>query len=206
MIVKQLPVGLIQTNCYLVGCEETKEGVIIDPGAEEERILAEVENAGLTIKYILNTHAHFDHILANGPLVEATGAPLAIHPLELPMLRAGGGATSFGLEIPPGPEPNIELKEGDTITFGTHTFQVLFTPGHTVGHVSFYEAKAGIIFDGDVLFAGGIGRVDLPGGDYETLMTSINEKLMVLPDETTVCSGHGPITTIGQERMSNPWL
>jgi len=206
LIVKQLPVGPIQTNCYIVGCEETKEGVIIDPGAEEDRILAEVENAGLTIKYILNTHAHFDHILANGPLVEATGAPLAIHPLELPMLRAGGGAASFGLEIPPGPDPDIRLKEGDTITFGTHTFQVLFTPGHTIGHVSFYEAQVGIVFDGDVLFAGGIGRVDLPGGDHETLMTSINEKLMILPDETTVCSGHGPITTIGRERMSNPWL
>jgi glyoxylase-like metal-dependent hydrolase (beta-lactamase superfamily II) len=98
------------------------------------------------------------------------------------------------------------LAEGDTLAFGTHTLQVLFTPGHTPGHVSFYEAKAGIVFDGDVLFAGGIGRTDLPGGDYETLMASINEKLMVLPDEIVVCSGHGPITTIGQERVSNPWL
>ncbi|NJN97320.1 MAG: MBL fold metallo-hydrolase, partial [Anaerolineales bacterium] len=98
------------------------------------------------------------------------------------------------------------LAEGDTISFGTYTFQVLFTPGHTIGHVSFYEASAGIIFDGDVLFAGGIGRTDLPGGDYETLIASINDKLMTLPDETVVCSGHGPITTIGRERASNPWL
>ncbi len=206
MLVKQLPVGSIQTNCYIVGCEETKEGVVIDPGDEAERILAEVEESGLTIKYVLNTHAHFDHILANAELVEATGAPLAIHPLELPMLRENGGAAMFGLDAARSPEPDMELAEGDIITFGTHTFQVLFTPGHTVGHVSFYEGNTGIIFDGDVLFAGGIGRVDLPGGDYETLMNSINEKLMVLPDETAVCSGHGPVTTIGRERVSNPWL
>ena len=125
MLVKQLPVGAIQTNCYIVGCEETKEGVIIDPGDEAERILAEVEETGLTIKYILNTHAHFDHIMANKELVETIGVPLAIHPLELPMLRENGGATFFGLEAPPSPEPDMELAEGDTITFGTHTFEVL---------------------------------------------------------------------------------
>jgi glyoxylase-like metal-dependent hydrolase (beta-lactamase superfamily II) len=206
LIVKQLPLGAIQTNCYIVGCPETGEGVVIDPGDEAGRILAEIEKEGLTIKYILNTHAHFDHIMANGEMVMATGAPLALHPLDLPLLRQNGGATFFGLDAPPSPEPDIELAEGDTITFGQHTFEVLFTPGHTPGHVSFYEAETGVIFDGDVLFAGGMGRVDLPGGDYETLMNSINEKLMVLPDDTTVCSGHGPITTIGRERASNPWL
>lgn len=205
-IFRQLPVGPIQTNCYIAGCEETKEGVVIDPGAEAERILSEVKALGLTIKYILNTHAHFDHILANGPLVKATRAPLALHPLDLPLLRQNGGAAWFGLEADPSPEPDLTLAEGGTITFGIHTFQILFTPGHTPGHISFYEAKAGIVFDGDVLFAGGIGRTDLPGGNYETLLTSINEKLMILPDETIVCSGHGPITTIGRERSSNPWL
>jgi glyoxylase-like metal-dependent hydrolase (beta-lactamase superfamily II) len=206
LIVKQLPVGPIQTNCYVAGCEETGEGVIIDPGDEAGRILAEVEAAGLTIKYVLNTQALFDHILANGPVVEATGAPLALHPLDLPLLREKGGAEFFGIEAPPSPEPKIELAEGQTLSFGNYTFQILFTPGHTPGHVSFYEANAGVIFDGDVLFAGGIGRTDLPGGDYETLMHSIQEKLMVLPDETVVCSGHGPVTTIGQERAGNPWL
>jgi glyoxylase-like metal-dependent hydrolase (beta-lactamase superfamily II) len=189
-----------------VGCEETKEGVVIDPGDEPERILAETKKDGLTIKYILNTHAHFDHILANEALMKATGAPLAIHPLDVPLLQTGGGAAAFGMSVPPGPEPDILLAEGDTISFGVHTFQVLFTPGHTLGHVSFYEPNSGIIFDGDVLFAGGIGRVDLPGGDYETLLNSINEKLMTLPDKTIVCSGHGPVTTIGQERATNPWL
>jgi glyoxylase-like metal-dependent hydrolase (beta-lactamase superfamily II) len=204
--VIQLPVGSIQTNCYIAGCEETGEGVVIDPGDEAERILAEVKRLGLTIKHILNTHAHFDHIMANGPLVKATGAPLAIHPLDLPLLRQNGGAQLFGLDAPASPEPDLELAEGDTIEFGMHRFQVLFTPGHTPGHVSFYEAAEGIIFDGDVLFAGGIGRTDLPGGDHETLLNSINEKLMVLPDETVVCSGHGPVTTIGRERAANPWL
>ena len=206
MLVKQLPVGPIQTNCYLAGCEKTKEGVVIDPGDEADRILAVVKELGLTIKYILNTHAHFDHVMANKALVEATGAPLALHPLDLPLLRQNGGAAFFGLEVPPSPDPDMELAEGDTISFGEHTFAVLFTPGHTPGHVSFYEAATGIVFDGDVLFASGIGRTDLPGGDYETLLASITEKLMVLPDETVVCSGHGPVTTIGQERASNPWL
>jgi hydroxyacylglutathione hydrolase len=206
LIIKQLPVGPIQANCYVVGCEQTKEGVVIDPGDEAERILAEIENEGLTIKYILNTHAHFDHIQANGPLVEATGAPLALHPLDLPLLSAGGGGSVFGLVGETSPEPDLELAEGDTIDFGQHTLQVLFTPGHTAGHVSFYEAQEGVVFDGDVLFAGGIGRADLPGGNYETLMASINDKLMILPDETVVCSGHGPATTIGRERATNPWL
>lgn len=206
MIVKQLPLGPIQTNCYIAGCEETKEGVIIDPSAEPEQIMAEIEHLGLTVKYVLLTHAHFDHMMANAGVIEATGAPLALHPLDLPLLRNNGGASFFGVRVPQSPEPDMELAEGDTITFGTHTLEVLFTPGHTPGHVSFYEANVGIIFDGDVLFASGIGRTDLPGGDYETLMTSINEKLMVLPDETYVCSGHGPVTTIGRERQTNPWL
>lgn len=206
MIIKQLSVGQVGTNCYLAGCEESRAGVVIDPGDEAEYILAEVKALGLTIKYILNTHAHFDHIMANGALVKATQATLAIHPLELPLLRQNGGAALFGLMAPPSPEPDLLLAEGDTLTFGTHTFQVLFTPGHTPGHVSFYEAEAKVIFDGDVLFASGIGRTDLPGGDYETLMASINDKLMILPDETVVYSGHGPVTTIGRERATNPWL
>jgi len=206
MLIKQLTVGQVQTNCYIAGCETTHEGVVIDPGDEAERILAEVKKMGLTIKYILNTHAHFDHIMANGPMVKATGAPLAIHPLELPLLHQKGGAAMFGLSAPSSPEPDIMLAEGDTISFGQYTFQVLFTPGHTVGHVSFYEPTAGVIFDGDVLFAQGIGRTDFPGGNHKTLLTSIYEKLMVLPDETVVYSGHGPVTTIGDERVSNPWL
>jgi len=206
MIVKQLPVGPIQTNCYIAGCEDTHEGVVIDPGDDAPAILAMIKELNLTIKYILNTHAHFDHIMANAPLVQALQVPLALHPLDLPLLRQNGGAALFGMQAPPSPEPDMSLAEGDTICFGTHEFQVIFTPGHTPGHVSFYEPNANIIFDGDVLFAGGIGRTDLPGGNYADLMQTIKEKLMVLPDETVVCSGHGPVTTIGQERTQNPWL
>ena len=206
MIIVQLPVGSLQANCYIAGCETTKAGVIIDPGDEADRILEAVEAQGLAVAHILLTHAHFDHIAACAAVAEATGAPLSMHKDDLPLLEAGGGAVWWGLPMPVYKEPDIWLEEGDTISFGSHTFRVLFTPGHAPGHISFYEAEAGVIFDGDVLFAGGIGRTDLPGGSYELLLESISEKLMLLPDKTVVCSGHGPATTIGQERANNPFL
>jgi hydroxyacylglutathione hydrolase len=207
VIVKSLSVGIIQTNCYIVGCEETGAGAIIDPGGEAERIFDEVEELSLVIKYILNTHAHFDHVGGNADLVIATGASLAIHPLELPLLRTRGGAAFFGLfDVRQSPDPDVELQEGDILEVGKLRLEVLFTPGHTPGHVSFYERQAGVVFDGDVLFASGIGRTDLPGGDYDTLMRSIHEKLLTLPDETRIYSGHGPATTVGAERRGNPWL
>ena len=206
MIVVQIPVGPLQANCYVVGCKETKTGVIIDPGDEAERIMATVAEHELTIKYVLLTHAHFDHIAACADVAETTNAPVALHEDDLPLLKAGGGAVAWNFPKPKYKEPDIWLNEGDKITFGEHTFEVLFTPGHAQGHVSFYDREANIIFDGDVLFAGSIGRTDLPGGDFETLIESINQKLMILPDETIVCSGHGPTTTIGQERASNPFL
>ena len=205
MIVKQLTLGMVQTNCYLAGCEESGEGVIIDPADEAGLILTEVEKVGLTIKYVLNTHAHFDHSLANGDVVKATRAPLALHPLDLPLLRQNGGAAFFGMEVSASPEPDMELAEGDTISFGRYTLRVLFTPGHTPGHVSFYESSAAIIFDGDVLFAGGIGRTDLPGGDYDTLINSIRSKLFEFPDDVVIYPGHGPETTIGEEKINNPF-
>ncbi len=206
MIVKQLPVGPLQANCYIVGCEKTQAGVVIDPGDDAGHILQVINELGLNIDYVLLTHAHFDHINACSSVVNATQAPLALHPDDLPLLKSGGGATLFGLSMPDYIEPDLWLNEGDRITFGEHVFDVLFTPGHAPGHISFYEAGAKVIFDGDVLFAGGIGRTDLPGGNYHTLMNSIAEKLMTLPDEVLVYSGHGPKTTIGVERRSNPFL
>lgn len=206
MIVKTLPVGLTQANCYILGCEKTQTGAVIDPGAEGERILEEVEDSGLKISHVLLTHAHFDHIGAADQVVKATGAPLAIHPDDLPLLNMAGGATLFGLPAPPIPEPGIRLEAGQEIAVGELTLRVLHTPGHSPGHVSFYEAEQGAVFDGDVLFAQGIGRHDLPGGDLETLMRSIKQGLLALPDQTIVYSGHGPQTTIGRERSSNPWL
>jgi hydroxyacylglutathione hydrolase len=206
LIITTLPVGLIQTNCYVVGCEETKKGAVIDPGGHPERILAEVERQGLTVEYVLNTHAHFDHTDANGAIVAATGATLALHPGDLPLLKASGGATFFGMQAETSPLPDLELGDGDELAVGNLCFQVLHTPGHTPGHVCFYEATEGVLFDGDVLFYRGVGRTDLPGGSWAQLMDSIQRVLFALPDETAVYSGHGPATTIGQEKQLNPWL
>jgi hydroxyacylglutathione hydrolase len=206
LIITTLPVGLIQTNCYVVGCEETKEGAIIDPGGHPERILAEVERLGLTIRYVLDTHAHFDHTDANGAVVAATGATLALHPGDLPLLKASGGATFFGLQAETSPPPDLELADGDELAVGNLRFRVLHTPGHTPGHVCFYEESDGVLFDGDVLFYRGVGRTDLPGGSWPQLMDSIQRVLFALPDETAVYSGHGQATTIGQEKQLNPWL
>jgi hydroxyacylglutathione hydrolase len=206
LIVETLPVGLIQTNCYVIGCEETREGAIIDPGGHPERILAAVDRRDLTIKYVLNTHAHFDHTEANGEIVRATGAPLAIHPLDRPLLEAAGGAALFGLRADPGPPPDLELADGDELKIGKLRFQVLHTPGHTPGHVSFYEPEEKVLFDGDVLFHRGVGRADLEGGNWQQLMDSIRRVLFALPDETVVYSGHGGPTTIGEEKRLNPWL
>jgi hydroxyacylglutathione hydrolase len=206
LIIVPLPVGLIQTNCYIVGCEETREGAVIDPGGDPERILAEVEAHGLTIKYVLNTHAHFDHTDANGALVEATGATLALHPGDRRLLEMSGGAALFGLEAEPSPPPTLALHDGDELAMGKLRFRVLHTPGHTPGHVCFYEPDEGVLFDGDVLFYRGVGRTDLPGGNWTQLMDSIRRVLFRLPDETVVLSGHGPGTTIGEEKRLNPWL
>lgn len=205
MIVKTLPVGMTQANCYIVGCEQTKLGAIIDPGDEGKRILEAVDDSGLEITHVLLTHAHFDHIGAADEVVKATGAQLALHPQDLPLLNAGGGATFFGLPSPPIPDASLQLEADQEIAVGELTLRVLHTPGHSPGHVTFYEPNQGVIFDGDVLFAQGIGRADLPGGSYETLMRSI-QALLTLPDETAVYSGHGPATTIGRERVMNPWL
>ncbi|HSJ55082.1 MAG TPA: MBL fold metallo-hydrolase [Anaerolineae bacterium] len=206
MLVEILPVGMLQTNCYLAGCEETRAAVIIDPGGHPQRILGAVERHGLTVKYVLNTHGHFDHTDANKAIVEATGAPLAAHALERPLLQAAGGAAMFGLAGKAGPEPDIDLKDGDELVVGTLRFQVLHAPGHTPGHICFYEDTEKVLFDGDVLFYRGIGRADLPGGDPEQLLASIHRVLYTLPDETTVYSGHGQATTIGEEKRHNPWV
>ena len=204
--VLQLPLGPIQTNCFIVGDEETEDAVVIDPGWDASRVLAALVERQWQLKHVLLTHAHFDHIGAVADVVEATGAPLAIHPLELPLLRAKGGAAAFGLPIRPCPEPSVLLEAGQIIEAGQMRFKVLFVPGHTVGHVAFYEPRAKAVFSGDVLFNEGIGRTDFPGGDYSTLMRSIHEVLFALPDETAVYPGHGPATTIGAERAGNPFL
>ncbi len=202
----QLPVGPIQTNCYLVADEESKAAALIDPGGDAPHLLAMLAERQWHLNYVLLTHAHFDHIGAVAEIVEATHARLAVHPLELPLLRQRGGAAAFGLHIRPCPEPDILLEPGQVIEVGALRLTVLFVPGHTVGHVVFYESAINVVFGGDVLFKDGIGRTDLPGGDYNTLMHSIREVLFALPDTTTVCSGHGPTTTIGDEKKYNPFM
>jgi len=206
MILRTIPVGITMTNCYLVGCEETREGVVIDPGGHPDRILRAIEESGLTVRYVLNTHCHFDHMGANADVVESTGALLAVHPAELPLLQAKGGADWFGVPVRESPPPNVELHEGDVLEVGTLRLQVLETPGHSPGGVTFYVEEEGVAFDGDVLFAMGVGRTDLPGGDWETLIRSIRQVLFALPDETIVYPGHGPHTTIGREKRLNPWV
>jgi hydroxyacylglutathione hydrolase len=206
MILRTVHVGITQTNCYVVGCEETREGVVIDPGGHPGRVLKAVEESGLKIRYVLNTHCHFDHMGANAEVVAATGAPLALHPAELPILQAQGGAAWFGVSVTESPLPDVELEDGQVLEVGTLRFRVLHTPGHSPGGVTFYLEQEGAAFDGDVLFAGGVGRTDLPGGDWETMMRSIHEVLFKLPDETVLYPGHMQPTTVGREKAHNPWL
>ncbi|MCP4543791.1 MAG: MBL fold metallo-hydrolase [Chloroflexi bacterium] len=206
MLLHSVAVGITQTNCYIVGCEETQEGVVIDPGGHPQRILKLIEENDLTIRYVLNTHCHFDHMGANAKIVAATNAPLALHPEEVPMLQARGGSVMFGVPVEESPMPDLELEHGQELKVGTLRFQVLHMPGHSLGSVTFYLEKESVAFDGDTLFAMGVGRTDLHGGSWEILERSIRDVLFTLPDETVIYPGHGPSTTVGRERQSNPWL
>lgn len=206
MILRTIPVGITLTNCYVVACDQTKEGVVIDPGGHPDRILKAIEEAGVSVRYVLNTHCHFDHMGANADIVEATGALLALHPAERPILESRGGAQWFGVPVRESPPPDVELRGGDVLSVGTLRFQVLETPGHSPGGLTFYLEEQGAAFDGDLLFAMGVGRTDLPGGDWDTLMRSIRDVLFALPDETVIYPGHGQKTTVGREKRLNPWV
>lgn len=205
MIIKKLEVGPIMANCFILGCESTKEAVVIDPGDDADRILTALAESGLTVKYLINTHGHFDHVSANKRMKEATGAQIAIHAEDEPMLHElSQSAQMFGLASENSPPADILLKDGDEITFGEITLQVIHTPGHSKGGVSLYTK--GHLFSGDTLFAGSIGRTDLAGGDYDTLISSIQKKLLIFDEDTIVYPGHGPETTIGNEKRINPFL
>jgi len=205
MIVKTMTLGPVQANCYIVGCNTTKKAVIIDPGDDAPRILKAVKDLGVEITAILLTHAHFDHMAAADAVSKATGLPVSVHPLDMPLLNTGGGALFFGIPVPSVPTNVAHLSEGQEIPVGELTLRVLFTPGHAPGHVSFHEIDEKAVFDGDVIFAGSIGRTDLPGANYDDMMHSI-ELLLALPDETKLYPGHGPVTTVGREKTSNPWF
>ncbi len=205
--VRQLPLGPLQTNCYLIGCEETLEAAVIDPSWDGQAIVATAETDGWEITHILLTHSHFDHVGGLDEVKALTGAPIYIHADAVDMLEnTTMSAAFFGLRVSAPPPPDKFLFEGQEIRVGKLLIKVMYTPGHAPGHVSFYLPDYRVLFDGDVLFQDGIGRTDLPGGDYTTLKETIQEKLLSLPDETKVFSGHGPVTTIGQERRNNPFL
>ncbi len=205
MIIKKLEVGPIMANCFILGCESTKEAVVIDPGDDADRILMELAKSELKVKYLINTHGHFDHVSANKRMKEATGAQIAIHPEDEPMFNElSRSAQMFGLSSENSPPADILLNDGDEIIFGEITLQVIHTPGHSKGGISLYTK--GHLFAGDTLFAGSIGRTDLAGGDYDTLISSIKEKLLIFDEDTIVYTGHGPETTIGNEKRMNPFL
>ncbi len=202
-----LTLGIVQTNCYIVADTASGAAVVIDPADDAAAILQAVRTHGWTLRQILATHAHFDHVLAADDLRRATGAPFRLHEADLPVLEAMAlTGQLFGLELPPAPEPDSFVVAGEQIAVDGLSLRVLFTPGHTPGHVSYVLPAAEMVFSGDCLFQGSIGRTDLPGGDYDLLLRSIREQLLPLGDAYTVASGHGPLTTIGAERATNPFL
>jgi glyoxylase-like metal-dependent hydrolase (beta-lactamase superfamily II) len=204
MIVGKLELGPFATNCYIVGSESNREGMIIDPADKAKEILKRVEDLQLDIKLIALTHGHIDHIGALKKIKEATGAEVAIHADDAGSLRKQPLTIMLGLFYPIPPPPDRLLKDGDSIEVGDLHFAVLHTPGHTPGGICLLGE--GVVFSGDTLFNYGVGRADLPGGNESRLMNSIQSRLMTLPDETIVYPGHGIDTTIGAERKGNPYL
>jgi glyoxylase-like metal-dependent hydrolase (beta-lactamase superfamily II) len=205
MILKMLVVGPIQANCYILGCERTREAAIIDPGGNPDKILLALAKDKLRCVYIINTHGHFDHTADNKRLKEVTGAELLIHRADAPMiLQQGASGGMWGMKVDNSPPPDRYLEEGDVITFGDISLKVLHTPGHSPGGISLVTDK--IVIVGDTLFAGSIGRTDFPGGDYEDLIRNVREKIFTLGDDVIVYTGHGPKTTVGKERRTNPFF
>jgi hydroxyacylglutathione hydrolase len=194
-------------NAYLVRCTETGEWLAIDPGGEAGAMGAMIEAAGASLEAILLTHAHLDHVEGVAELAERFGAPIHLHPGDRPLYDAAPQqAAMFGHQIRQPPPPDADLSDGQVFRFGACALEVRHVPGHSPGHVLLYSEAAGAAFVGDVVFAGSIGRTDLPGGDPRQLMRSIRERVLTLPDETELHSGHGPVTTVARERATNPFI
>lgn len=207
--IVQMPLGMTMTNAYLVADASNGKAVVIDPGFEGDRIVSEAKRQGLQIEAIWLTHAHFDHIGGVGAVVAGLdkNPAIALHPEDKWLWEMDGGAGLFGMEgIDKGPEPDLWLAAGQILQLGGFSFEVRLAPGHTPGHVIFYCQQAGVLFCGDVIFQGSIGRTDLPRGSYQVLMESIYKQVLTLPDETRLLNGHGPETSVGRERVYNPFL
>ncbi len=205
MIIKNIVVGPLEVNCYIIGCEDTKEAAIIDPGDNADEIISIIEKEGLKPKFIINTHAHFDHIGGVKTIQDHFDIDFFLHEDDLFLVdNANEQATAFGLKPISKPEVNKYVNNGEKISLGNKSVTVIHTPGHSPGCVCYYLDNK--VFVGDTLFANSIGRTDLPGGSYETLINSIKEKLYPLGDNTIVYPGHGPSTTIGNEKKHNPFL
>jgi glyoxylase-like metal-dependent hydrolase (beta-lactamase superfamily II) len=207
MIHEILPVGPLQCNCSIVGDEATREAMVIDPGDNIERVLDLVRKHNLQVKQIVITHAHIDHVGGAMKLRAATGAPILLNQNDYALVKMlDVQATWLGMAPPGKVEIDASVGQADTVKAGQLTAQVMHTPGHTEGSICLYFAPEKKLIAGDTLFAGSVGRTDLPGGSWEKILQSLHEKVLALPDETVVVPGHGPLTTIGEEREGNPFL
>ena len=205
MIIKNIVVGPLEVNCYILGCEDTKEAAIIDPGDNADEIISNIEKEGLNPKFIINTHAHFDHIGGVKAIQDHFKIDFILHEGDLFLVEnASEQATAFGLKPISKPVVNKNATNGEKVNLGNKSITVIHTPGHSPGGVCYYSGNN--VFVGDTLFAGSIGRTDLPGGSYDTLINSIKENLFPLGDSTIVYPGHGPSTTIRNEKEHNPFL
>jgi len=207
MIHEIVPVGPLQCNCSILGDENSREAMVIDPGDNVEQVLAILKRHGLTVKQIVITHAHIDHIGGAAKLKRITGAPVLLNANDQALLKMLDVQASWlGMRPPENTAIDASLTTGDKLHTGTLVADVLHTPGHTEGSVCLYFAAEKKLIAGDTLFAGSIGRTDLPGGSYKKIMESLHGPVLALPDETIVVPGHGPLTTIGDERETNPFL
>lgn len=207
--IKMLTLGVAATNCYIVADTARNEALVVDPVDNAQLLYKTVEDAGWTIKLILATHGHFDHVLASKELKELTGAPFYIHADSVPLMKnlPQQGIMFTGSPFPEAAEPDRFLTtEPEILELGAIKLETLFTPGHAPGHISFFMREGNLLFSGDCLFAGSVGRTDLPGGNYDRLMQSIFEKLLPLGDDVRILPGHMELTTIGKERATNPFL
>jgi len=207
MIHEIFPVGPLQCNCSVIGDEQTREAMVIDPGDEVDNVMAVVKRHGLTVKQIVVTHAHIDHVGGATKLKRLTGAPILLNQNDYALLKMlDVQAAWVGMKSPGAVAIDASLATGDQVRAGSHVADVLHTPGHTEGSICLYFAPEKKLIAGDTLFAGSIGRTDLPGGSYDKIMRSLHGPVMALPDDTIVVPGHGPLTTIGEERATNPFL